>query len=294
MQLYLYSSQDLILRGKTQTTLLAGRICCIKFEVDEIVMVYPKHTSGVMIITKETLLQQQHSQINFYKLSESALLCEIKPFIVQENIKQYLIKGANLKLIENLTTSYIYFNGTYYGNIKGKYISAKFQKIDKNNIEYGVLELELDKKYVILFDNKQIIYCGQNIDSEINKQYIQIYSHLPNIFNVGKLAKYEFETKTITNKSVIDKGDERRQINFEFNIIYFLEAIKCDRLKYAHSKLSYELKSVIDIKTLEEYFKGFDNYIYLYEQDAYIALKNNKVIGVYHFVVKDNLIDNIY
>ena len=108
------------------------------------------------------------------------------------------------------------------------------------------------------------------------------------------LAKYTFQDDNLEIKVVSDRGEERKQISYDFNIIYFLEAIKCGRFKYAHSKLSYELKSIIDIDTLSKYFLGFDQYKYIYDQDVYITIKNNKVIGIYHFVVKDNLIDNIY
>ena len=117
---------------------------------------------------------------------------------------------------------------------------------------------------------------------------------MPNMFNVGKLAKYEFKLDDIKYKAINDRGEQRRQIDNGFTIIYFLEAIKCGRFKYAYNKLSYELKSVISIEILNDYFKQIDNYIYLQEQDVFITLKNNKVIGIYHCVVKDNLIDNIY
>ena len=150
------------------------------------------------------------------------------------------------------------------------------------------------KKYLILFNQSKIIYCGQYIDSEVTKKYIQIYSHVPNIFNVGGLLKCDFESGAIENKAVNDHGYEHKQLGDEFGLIYFLEAIKCGRVKYAYNKLSYELKTAINIDALANYFEPFDKYFYLHEQDVYITLKNNKVTGVYHFVVKDNLIDNIY
>ena len=138
------------------------------------------------------------------------------------------------------------------------------------------------------------MYCGRYIDVETKKEYMQIYQHLPNIFNVGRLIKCEFENNIIDSKTIDDRGGERKQQSGEFIIVYFLEAIKCGRAKYAYNKLSYELKSEINIDVLKNYFSSFDEYVYLNEQDAYITLKNNKVIGIYHFVVKDNLIDNIY
>lgn len=294
MQLYLYSCQDLIIKGSSVGNIKAGDIYKLQLAPVEMIEIYPAHSSGVILLNSNTISMQQHSQITFHKLNEQDILCEIKPFVINENINQYLIKGANLKFIQNINDIYIYFNGVYQGSIKCIFDNIKFNKIEANKKEFGIVEILGDKKYIILFNNNQILYCGTYIDSEQTKGYIQIYCHNPNIFNVGRLIKYNFLDNKLDIKCVGDRGEERKQLSFDFNIIYFLEAIKCGRFKYAHNKLSYELKSIINIDILRQYFTTFDNYIYLAECDAYITIKNNKVIGVYHFVVKDNLIDNIY
>ena len=80
----------------------------------------------------------------------------------------------------------------------------------------------------------------------------------------------------------------------DFNVVYFIEAIKCGRFKYAYNKLSYELKSEITLDTLKQYFKPFDKYLFLNKTQSYITINNNKIVGIYHFELKDNLINNIY
>ena len=108
------------------------------------------------------------------------------------------------------------------------------------------------------------------------------------------MKNYNFKTQQLEIKSVCDRSIENKQNKSDFIIIYFLEAIKCGRYKYAYSKLSYELKSEIKIDVLDKYFKDFDAFAYIDSEDVYITQKNNKVTGIYHFVVKDNMIDNIY
>ena len=294
MQFYLYSSQDLIINSEVFVDLKAGNIYCLKLKQNENIIIYSTHTSGSLIINLSILQSQQHNQIVFHKLSNQAVLCEIKPFIIQGYERCYKIKEGELKLISNNNFAYIYFNGVYGGNMYADEMKIKFEKLDKNGQEYGLITLDGKDKQMILFNNQKLIFYGTYIDSEILKNYIQIYCHTPNIFNIGKLVKYDFINQTIQTKSVCDRGDERKQINYTFNIIYFLEAIKCGRFKYAYGKLSYELKSIIDINTLRMYFSEFDQYIYLHEQRAYITLKSNKIVGVYHFEINDNLINNIY
>ena len=261
---------------------------------NEMINVYSPTAAGMMLMNTDILNTQHHNQIIFHKLSNEAILCEIKPFVLNERVRQYVIKGASFKIIENIDATYFYFNSEYYGCIKQQCNSIKFEKVQNESQEYGVIDISGDKKYIVLFNSTKVLFCGQYIDSEIIKNNIKIYTHIPNIFNIGSLISYDFSTREMLTKSVSDRENERKQINGEFNVIYFLEAIKCGRFKYAYNKLSYELKTGIDIDTLSDYFKQFDTFIYLQEQDVYITLKNNKVVGVNHFVIRDNLIDNIY
>jgi len=276
------------------TYVKAGVIYNIKIKSTDNIIVYCANNEGVIYLNLDILLRQQHNQIIFHKISPNAVLCEIKPFITRLSVKNYLIENANIRLVYCMEATYIFFNNDYYGCINGHVAEDKFEKVDYNDTQLGILQLKEEKRYIILFTSKKIIYCGQYIDIEKNKQYIQIYNHIQNIFNIGNLIKYSFDKDDIEIKSIQDRGEQYKQISNEFNIIYFLEAIKCGRYKYAYNKLSYELKTNINIETLNNYFSQFDTYIYLHEQESYITIKNNKVIGIYHFVVKDNLIDNVY
>ncbi len=294
MKLYLYSSQDLILAVPNPSRTSAGRVYRVKLDKDENITIYCPYSAGVVFLNLDILLHKQHSQINFYKLNENAILCEIKPFVAGDDFVLYRTQNASVKTVIQNGNTHIYFNDRYYGSIGQIFGDAKFEIKETGGQQYGILKSNNPQKYLILFNNNRVVYCDKYIDIENKKNFLQIYAHNPNIFNVGKLLKYDFGTDVFDSKTVDDRMGERKQINNEFVIIYFLDAIKCGRIKYAYNQLSYELKSDVNIYALKKYFKPFDKYIYLHEQDSYITLKNNKVTGIYHFVVKDNLIDNIY
>ena len=294
MQLYLYSAQDLILDNNTLHNIKADNFYGLEINQSEAIKLYPTQSAGIMLINYDILSRQCHNQIIYHQLNDNALLCEIKPFISTENAQQYNITGGNVRLVQHINELYIYFNGEYYGCIKQKCVDIKFEKFNKHNQEYGAIFLGGNKKYLILFTSGKMLFCGQYVDYEILTNYIQIYRHVPNIFNVGNLTKYNFETAQFEHKTVRDKGDDKVVDNKEFNIISFLEAIKCGRYKYAYKKLSYELKSEINIEVLMQYFKAFDEYCYINEQNRYVTLYNHKVVGSCSFDTKDNMIDNIY
>lgn len=293
MKLYLFCCQDCILKGNSTAILKAGDIFNIQFDDNEIIEVYPLHSSGVILLNKENLISKQHTQINFYTLSADSILCEIKPFISPFKMLKYNINGSELSLSISNTATYILYNNDYYGSIYNQVIDIKFNKQGTTNGEYGIVTFS-ENKYIIVFNNRDIVYCGNIIDYETTRQHIKIYSHNPNIFNVGKLTSIDFNTGKEVENIVDDSGCCQICNNSQLINIYFLEAVKCGRYKLAHGMLTSDLKEVINKEMLKQYFKPYDKYIYLYTEDAFIALKNNKVTGIYHLVVKDNYIDNIY
>ncbi len=288
MQLYLYSSQDLIIMSGTEVHNISAGIFNLKLHQDENVIIYPSNDCGSIILNKQILLDQQHSQLEYHVLNDNAILCEIKPFIANTIPAKYNINNSEISIYSSGKQLHIFYNHKYIGAINGNITDIVFKNVNENKLGLIVCE-----KNIILF-NDDIIHCSSYIDYEINKKFIQIYAHIPNVFNVGQLIKYEFVSQEITINNVCDRGDEQKHTGAEFAVIYFLDAIKCGRFKYAQNKLSRELKATIDEGTLEQYFKAFDEFVYLQEEDCYITLKNNKVTGIYHFVVKNNLIDNIY
>lgn len=294
MQVYLYSSQDLILEGDTLCNLKAGDFYLLQINTNEVIKAYPATSSGIMVLNYDILSQSNHNQIIYHKLDEDIMLCEIKPLISFENACQYNINGGNLKTINCLNELYIYFNNKYCGCIKQKCTDIKFEKLNKQNQEYGLMLIGGIKKYLILFSNTQVLFFGQYIDYEIMSNYIQIYYHNPNIFNVGNLVKYDFNTNLLEYKSVRDRGDEYNIETSGFQVVSFLEAIKCGRYKYAYKKLSYELKAEIEVDILSQYFKRFDTYYYLSDRDCYITIYNHKITDIIHISSKDNVINRIY
>jgi len=261
---------------------------------DENIFIYPASNSGVMILNKQVLQTKQHNQIIFHQLNKNAILCEIKPFIINENIKNYIIKNMHIKLVCNLDKIYIFFNHEFYGSVVGNEKNIQYEEVIKNKQEYGVIKLIGVTRFLILFDSEKIIYCGQYIDYENLKECFQIYTHIPNIFKTGQLIKYDFNNLRLEYKTVLDCDVDYKYASVGFNIIYFIEAIKSGRFKYAYNKLSYELKSEITLDTLKKYFKPFNKYVFLNKTQSYITINNNKIVGIYHFELEDNLINNIY
>ena len=291
MQCYIYSCQDLILKGNTSEHIKAGEIYCLNFDNDEDVFVYSACQGGVMVINANTIVKKSHNQINFYDLSSLNILCEIKPF--QALFKHiFAINKSTVKLVE-VGDLYIYFNNTYYGRIQVRDNNPTFEKISKHGKDYGIIKFD-KTKHMIFFSETEILYCGKYLDYEILNQYIQIYEHVPNVFNIGKLFKYNFDTEETGVICVNDRGILFTEQNKDFMLEYFMEALKCERYRYAYDKLSYELRADISIDALKLYFKRFDAYKYIDKTNTYITFYNGKVSGVYRFEINQNLIDNIY
>lgn len=293
MEFYLYSSQDLMIGGNGSKCVEAGNLFQLNI-ADENVFIYPLSNAGIMIVNRQILQAKQHSQINFYQLNNNAILCEIKPFVTNQNIRHYIVDNAHIKLVCNLNKIYIFYNNEFHGSVDGEDNNIKYEKIIKNKHEYGIIEIFGPNKTLIIFNSEKIIYCGQYIDYENLKEYFQIYAHVPNVFKTGQLIKYDFNNLSLEYKTVLDCGVDYKHSSNGFNVIYFIEAIKSGRFKYAYNKLSYGLKSEITVDTLRKYFKPFDKYLFLNKTQSYITINNNKIVGIYHFELKDDLINNIY
>lgn len=266
-----------------------NKIYRLNINKNEKSFIYPKNNAGVIFVDYYTLLNQNHNSINFYQLNKESVLCEIKPFIEDLQYKEYELDSSKLRFIENQDYIHIYFNGMYLGSCDGKI--DKFIKLQN---KCGLVNICGRDKNLIVFDKDKIIFNNKYIDYESNSGFIQIYNHIPNIFNIGKLTKYDLKNKTVVCKFVVDNGQEVKCLKHDFEILYFIDSIKIGRYDLAYSKLSYELRNQININVLKDYFNEFDNYIYLNEEDVFITLKNNKVISTCHLVVNNGFIDKIY
>lgn len=291
MQCYLYSCQDLVLKGNTSAHIKAGDIYCINFDPGEDVFVYSYTQSGVMLINSHILKQKQHNQINFYDLVNKNILCEIKPFYAASKYHFY-INRTIVKLVDMGGLS-IYLNNSYYGKIDCGDEAPTFEKIFNHDKAYGLIKFE-KHKYLIFFNESEILYCGKYLDYEILKDCMQIYEHTPNVFNIGKLIKYRLDSGEIDCICVNDRSGLINEQNDEFRLEYFMEALKCGRYKYAYEKLSYELRADISTDTLKQYFKQFNDCKYIDKTNTYITFNNRKIVGVYRFDINQNFIDNIY
>lgn len=293
MQCYIYSCQDLVLKGNNNTSahLKAGDIYCIDFDKDENIFIYSPFQSGVMLINEQTPINKSHNQINFYELTDNNILCEIKPF--QSACKHFFyINKTTIKIVE-AGGLHIYFNNNYCGKFECGDESPTFEKISQNDRMYGLIKFE-KHKYLIFFNESEILYCGKYLDYEIVNSYIQIYEHLPNMFNIGKLVKYFFTTNEFSVRCVNDRKVLFDEKNADFKLECFMEALKCGRYKYAYNQLSYELRADISLDMLIQYFKSFDEYKYIDKANTYITFNNHKIVGVYKFEINQNVIENIY
>ena len=294
MRLYLYSCRDLIAATRDKViTIAGGDVFSLKICDDEHVFIYPAEAKGVIVLTRQQLLSRCHDQIIFYDINNDAILCEIKPFVYIENCKRFTIGGSNIDVVESAGLTHVYFNNEYQGCVKSAFSQIDFQNIKHGEREYALLCFGQNKKYILLASEQEVKCLYGCVDSEVNSKWLSIYRHEPNIFNVGQLIKFDLESGEVVVSAVCDRGDECKQMGHEFDIIYFLDAVLCARWKLAYSKLSYELKSSIDQEVLKQYFSDFDKYIYLVDEDVYIRIKNNKVVGINHFVVNNHLIDDI-
>lgn len=291
VQCYIYSCQDLILKSDTSAHINAGDIYCVDFDKDENVVIYSASQAGVMLINANIITQRKHSQINYYDLGNQNILCEIKPFPVPYQYA-FCVNKSVLKLVR-ADGLIIYFNNDYYGKLYNEDDSPVFEKISYKGKDYGLIKF-VKTKYIILFNETQILYCGRYLDYEKLNTCLQIYEHIPNVFNIGKLIKCDFNTGEISSKCVNDRKCLFVEENKAFVLEYFMEAIKCDRYKYAYEKLSHELRADISLDILKQYFKKFDNYKDINNTDTYITFKNHKIVGVYRFELNRNFIDNIY
>lgn len=291
MQCYIYSCQDLILKGDTSVHIKAGDIYYLSFEQHENIYIYSPYQSGVIVFNALTLINKSHNQVNFFELDSSNVLCEIKPF--QDLSKYTFYVNKTIVKLVSANGLHIYLNNNYYGKIQVFNNSPVFEKISKHGKEYGLIKFS-ESKYAILFGENEILYCGKYLDYEILNNYIQIYEHIPNAFNIGKLIKYNFEYGDVIIRCVDDRNGLVEEQNEDFKLEYFMESLKIGRYKYAYEKLSYELRADISPETLKQYFKQFDSYKYIDKTNTYITFKNSKVIGLYRFEVVQGLIYNIY
>ena len=290
MQCYIYSCQDLILKGNTFAYIKAGDVYCINVEKEENIFIYSPFQSGVMLLNTQTLIEKVHNQINFYEIGTKEVLCEIIPF--HSEGQNFIANSSTVKLV-NAGSVHLYYNEKYCGKIECENAKPIFEIISKCGKEYGLIKFD-KSKHIILFDQSEILLCSKYIDYEISNNYIQIYEHNPNIFNIGKLIKYNFSNGEYITKSVNDRNCIVAEKSKDFGLEFFMEAIKCGRYKNAYEKLSYELRADISTDVLKQYFKQFDDYKYIDKTNAYITFKNYKVVGVYRFEVNQNLISNIY
>lgn len=290
MRFYFYTSQNIVVRTCTYSRVIAsGQIFYLSMKDD--CSIYSLDGMGVVTFTKDSLLNRSNNQVKFYELGQD-VLCEILPFDYQGECKSYRLKSRLVKLYGIKEKSVFCMDGNKC-IINAKYNGFTFKTIAKDNRNVYILDNKKNKWLIVLTDER-IVFNGKYIDFEELKNEIKIYTHQPNVYNVGKIIKYDLSSGKISASVVNDKGAENVLIDEEFTAIYFLEAIMCGRIKLAYSKISYELKSSISQEILGKYFGEIDEYIYLQTNNVFVTKKNNNIVGVYHIVVNQGLITAIY
>lgn len=255
--------------------------------------IYALDGTGVITLTVQGLVNKSNNQIKFYDLGQD-VLCEILPFDCQGECVNYRLKTKYIKLYKLGENCLFNFSGKKCV-IEGEYNSFVFKRLEKCKKPYYILE-NRTSKWLTLLSEEEIIFNGKYIDyEELNQSVIKIYTHQPNVYNVGRVVEYNFSTDKLSSVAVKDNSTEIRLADKEFAEIYFMDAIMCGRIKLARGLLlSHELKSSIGEDILREYFGEIDDYIYLSVPCVYITLKNNNIVGVYHIVVNNGLVTSIY
>lgn len=290
VRFYFYTSQNILVRTCSCSKIITGgQIFCLSMEEDS--SIYSLDGVGVVTVTKESLLNRTNNQIKFYEIGQD-VLCEILPFDCQGQFKSYRLKNKFVKFYNIKEKSLLCVCG------EKCVINAEFDKftiktITKDKCCIYIL-VNTKSKWLIVLTDEKIIFNGKYVDFEELKNEIKIYTHNPNVYNVGTIIKYDLQKDEKSFSIVNDKGVENGLMDEEFTSIYFLEAIMCGRLKLAYSKISYELKSSISQEILGKYFGEIDDYIYLQNCNVFVTKKNNNIVGVYHIVVNQGLITAIY
>lgn len=290
MRFYFYTAQDiLVVADGVESLARAGQIFWLT--MDTRCQIFALGSQGVLTLTRQRLVERSNNQLRFFDLGQD-MLCEILPFDCQGECESFRLKSKYIKLYNLGERSMLAVAGKRC-IINAKYNTFEFKSIEKNKKNYYILESKPSKWLLVLSDEKTI-YNGRYIDYEVLGGSIKVYSHQPNVYNVGRVMEYNFAVDRFTSVAIRDTRHEMGLVDSEFAGIYFMEAIMCGRTKLAYSRISYELKSSITEEILAQYFGEIDDYIYLPELQQYVTLKNNNIVGVYHIVVNNGLIASIY
>lgn len=266
-----------------------GQIFCLSME--QPCQIFSLNGEGVITITKQALQDKSNNHIKLYGLGQG-VLCEIMPFACQGERADFRLKTKYVKLYKIGSGSLLEWSGNKYF-INASYNLFDFKNIALNKKDYYILDNK-QSKWLIVLSEESIIYNGKYIDYEKLQDSIKIYAHPPNVYNVGKIVQYNFSSMQTSVFAVKDNGGEIGLVSEDFAEIYFMDAIMCGRIKLAYSRISHELKSSISEQILAEYFGQIDDYVFLPDDKAYITLKNNNIVGVYHIVVNNGWITSIY
>lgn len=290
MRFYFYSAQNiLVCTSEFSKKITAGQI--FSMDMEQECQIFSLDGAGSLALTRQALIDKCNNQIKFYEMGQD-VLCEIMPFACQGENVAFRLKTKYAKLYRLGNNSLLEISGRKCV-VDARYGGFSFNSISFNKKDYYIID-NVQANWIIVLSEEDVVYNGRYIDYEVLKSKIKIYTHSPNVYNVGKIVQYDFNCDKKNIIIVKDKGQEAELISNEFIEVYFIEAILCGRTKLAYSRISYELKSSISEQVLADYFGEIDRYIYLPEKQVYITLKNNNIVGVYHIVVNNGWITSIY
>ncbi len=154
--------------------------------------------------------------------------------------------------------------------------------------DFCIIFFEGKRNYLVIIKDKQI--CCADYYDEVNKEEKEIYfmKRLYDSLNHGKV--YMLKDKTF-DSYLIYLDDEDMNLNSEFTMVVFLDALMAGNFEYCNRLLSEDIRQE-DASKIVDFFPKFDDYIPL-ANNSVAMIEKNTLAGIFKFDIVDSKIENI-
>lgn len=232
--------------------------------------------------------------VTMYDLNSGSRLVELKPKYIFSpfNVKKKIINfEGQIFLIEILSNNLIqiYAEQESYLLCKNDFIDYSVEiKTCRDDLLFLCFKYK-EGDYFYIFTKNNLLYQGLTKEINIKDNHLIV---LKDDFSCyGQKRVIDFDLKEDTVKSYFVYSDER-EICEDIGVLYlFLDAVKIKNHQLCKKYLSQELCE-LDESGLFEFFEEFDEYEFI--DNACVLEKNNEVVKIVHFEVRNNQIVNIF
>lgn len=154
--------------------------------------------------------------------------------------------------------------------------------------DFCIIFFEGKRNYLVIIKDKQI--CCADYYDEVNKEEKEIYfmKRLYDSLNHGKV--YMLKDKTF-DSYLIYLDDEDMNLNSEFTMVVFLDALMAGNFEYCNRLLSEDIRQE-DASKIVDFFPKFDDYIPL-ANNSVAMIEKNTLASIFKFDIVDSKIENI-